>query len=159
MKKSYLIGIAVGVLVIIGLGFLVSGQSTNQNQDSVSNNTGGRSSLAESVAPDGINSTGRYTEYSESAVADADFDTTILFFHAPWCPQCRDFEADILTSTIPNGVQILKVDFDSSTELKAKHGVTLQTTFVSVNPDGSQIKKWVGYSAEKSLNRILQEFS
>ena len=102
--------------------------------------------------------TGRYISYSENALSDQSYNQTILFFHAPWCPQCRAFEKNIQASSIPEGTQILVVDYDTSTDLKKQHGVTLQTTFVSVDTGGNQLKKWVGYSSDHTLATLLEQF-
>lgn len=99
---------------------------------------------------------GRYTEYSESAVSAEGYDTTALFFHAAWCPECRAFESAIVDGGVPDGVQILKVDYDSSTDLRQKYGVTLQSTFVSVNDNGDEVSTWVGYGEDKSVDAILE---
>ena len=88
---------------------------------------------------------GKYINYSAEEVA-ATSSTKILFFHAPWCPQCVALEKDIMASTIPDGVTIFEVDYDSNQALRQKYGVTLQTTLVTINDDGSLIKKYVAYS-------------
>ena len=90
-------------------------------------------------------SAGVYTDYSSAKVASAK-GTKLLFFHAPWCNQCRKIEADINSNGIPNDVTVLKVDYDSNQELRQKYGVTLQTTFVKINDDGSLNKKFVAYN-------------
>ena len=45
---------------------------------------------------------------------------------------------------VPAGLTVVKVDFDSATDLRRKHGVTQQHTFVQVGPDGEQLEKWTG---------------
>jgi thiol-disulfide isomerase/thioredoxin len=87
---------------------------------------------------------GTYTEYSEKA-ALAPTGTKILFFHAPWCPQCRAIEASIETDGVPTGVTVLKVDYDSNQELRQRYGVTLQTTFVKIDDNGNKIASYVAY--------------
>lgn len=99
---------------------------------------------------------GRYTDYASSLVREAGYTDTILFFHAPWCPECRAFEQAILEADIPDGVQILKIDYDSSSELKNTYGVTLQSTFVKVDQDGDKVSLWVGYGKQKSIDLILE---
>lgn len=84
-------------------------------------------------------------DYDEGKVASSD-GVRLLFFHAPWCPQCRMIEADIKSQGVPDGVTILKVDYDSNQALRQKYGVTLQTTFVEVDADGSEIEKFVAYN-------------
>ncbi|NED95814.1 thioredoxin family protein [Phytoactinopolyspora alkaliphila] len=100
---------------------------------------------------------GVYRAYSDEAVAEAGYPTTILFFHASWCPECRAFEQAIEDSEIPAGVQILKVDYDSATELKQRYDVTMQTTFVRVDDGGEAQGTWVGYGKDRSLEAILTE--
>lgn len=99
---------------------------------------------------------GRYALYAPEVVASQDYTKTVLFFHAPWCPECRAFEAAIEASVIPEGVQILKVDYDSSTELRQKHGVTIQSTFIEVDSSGETVNRWVGYGKDKSVTAILE---
>lgn len=100
---------------------------------------------------------GTYRDYDRSAVADPGYSTTVLFFHASWCPECRAFEQSIEAGPIPDGVQILKVDYDTSDELKRRYGVTIQTTFVKVDTDGEQLSSWVGYHQDRSIETILDE--
>lgn len=96
---------------------------------------------------------GAYADYSDDAVANAD-GRVLLFFHAPWCPQCRSVEADILADGVPAGVTILKVDFDSRTDLRQQYGVTLQTTFVEVDRDGAKLQAHVAYE-EPTLDAVV----
>lgn len=99
---------------------------------------------------------GRYADYSPEAVADECYTDTILFFHAPWCPECRGFEEAIKAGEVPEGAQILKVDYDSATDLRKKHEVTIQSTFVRVDPAGERVELWSGYGQDKSVDAILE---
>ncbi|MFI5624284.1 thioredoxin family protein [Nocardioides sp. NPDC051685] len=99
---------------------------------------------------------GRYADYSAEAAADVCYTDTILFFHAPWCPECRGFEEAIESGTVPDGAQILKVDYDSATDLRKKYEVTIQSTFVRVDATGKRIKLWSGYGQDKSVDAILE---
>jgi hypothetical protein len=45
----------------------------------------------------------------------------------------------------------LKVDYESSTELKKKYGVTYQHTLVQVDAQGNMITKWSGGNTLESL--------
>lgn len=100
--------------------------------------------------------TGRYTDYSSDQVAAEGYNRTILFFHAPWCPDCRAYESAIQAGTVPDGVQILKVDYDSNQELRKQYGVTVQTSFVAVDSSGNKQTTWVGYGKNGSLETILE---
>ena len=90
---------------------------------------------------------GSYETYAPEKVALASSSHDIvLFFRASWCPTCRAVDADIKAnlSKIPSDLTILDVNYDQSTPLKQKYGVTYQHTFVQVDKDGNQIKKWSG---------------
>ena len=90
---------------------------------------------------------GSYEAYAPEKVmlASATHDV-VLFFRASWCPTCRAVDADIKAnlSKIPGSLAILDVNYDNSTALKQKYGVTYQHTFVQVDKDGNLIKKWSG---------------
>jgi thiol-disulfide isomerase/thioredoxin len=90
---------------------------------------------------------GSYEAYAPEKVmlASATHDV-VLFFRASWCPTCRALDSDIKAnlSKIPGSLAILDVNYDNSTALKQKYGVTYQHTFVQVDKDGNLIKKWSG---------------
>ncbi len=89
-----------------------------------------------------------YIDYSEATAktALAVGQKVVLFFHAPWCPSCRNLGEEITgnLTAIPANTLILKVDYDSSTELKAKYGVRSQHTTVIIDKDGNLISKKQG---------------
>jgi thiol-disulfide isomerase/thioredoxin len=101
----------------------------------------------EVMVKDTMSKTG-YIAYSPDAItANAD-GTNIIFFHAPWCPTCKAAEVDINAnlSGVPAKFNILKTDFDTSTSLKQKYGVTSQSTFVKVDKDGNKISMGNGFT-------------
>ena len=106
----------------------------------------------------GMMAIGSYEAYAPEKLAKAEAGDVVLFFHASWCPSCRGLNADIEEnmSAIPEGVTILKVDYDTESELKAKYGVTNQHTLVQVAADGSLIKMWSG---SPSLARLVTEIN
>ena len=87
-------------------------------------------------------SPGVYVDYYDGAIAETP-GLKVLFFHASWCPKCRALDADIAANTIPDGMTIFKVDFDTATDLRQQYGVTLQTTIVYVGDDGDLLTKGV----------------
>ena len=100
---------------------------------------------------------GSYETYAPEkvALASATHDV-VLFFRASWCPICRALDADIKAnlSKIPESLAILDVNYDNSTALKQKYGVTYQHTFVQVDKDGNLIKKWSG---SPTLSALVSE--
>lgn len=105
-------------------------------------------------APEGaMMSAGSYEAYAPEKLVKANEGDVVLFFRASWCPTCKAVHADILknASQIPKGVTILDVDYDNSSALKQKYGVTYQHTFVQVDAKGTQIAKWSGSPTLVSL--------
>jgi hypothetical protein len=90
-----------------------------------------------------------YKEYSQTAFESAlgAGQKVVLFFHAGRCPSCVALEKDISTnpSRIPGDTAILKIDYDSSTELKSKYNVKEQNTIVVINSDGTESKRANGW--------------
>lgn len=87
---------------------------------------------------------GEYRDYQDGNIQTTP-GTKILFFYAPWCPQCRALEKSIKEGTIPSDTTIFKVDYDSNQALRQKYGVTIQTSLVKVDDNGNLIAKYVAY--------------
>lgn len=141
------------IIIIIGVGFaylLVSPEKqSNQNLANTSQST------PQEPQCEGCDQRpGAYVPYSADIIRQT-VGTKVLFFHAPWCPQCRELEASIQAGTIPSGVTIIKVDYDSNQSLRQKYGVTIQTTLVRVSDTGELEKKFVAYD-EPSLAAIIK---
>jgi thiol-disulfide isomerase/thioredoxin len=89
-----------------------------------------------------------YINYDATQVSEAlkAGQKVALFFHATWCPSCKALDKAINSSlsSIPADTLIVKVDFDSSTELKKKYRVVGQHTTVILNADGSEKSKKLG---------------
>lgn len=98
---------------------------------------------------------GEYVDYSDQKLQSTS-DTKLLFFHAPWCPQCRAIEDSIEKNGVPSGVTVLKVDYDSNQALRQKYGVTLQTTFVKVGDNGEKTESYTAYE-EPTFDAVKRE--
>ncbi len=101
---------------------------------------------------------GTYEAYAAEKLAKAESGDVVLFFRALWCPSCKAVDADIRArvASIPKGLAILDVNYDSSADLKKKYGVTYQHTFVQVKADGTMIKKWSGSATLATLVAEVQ---
>jgi thioredoxin 1 len=108
--------------------------------------------------PDSMMKAGTYDTYSADKVAQAGTDDVVIFFHASWCPSCRGLNSNIESNikSIPEGVSILKADYDKEIGLKKKYGVTTQHTLVQVDKDGNLIKKWSGGGSLESVLSQIQ---
>ena len=89
---------------------------------------------------------GSYQVYTQKAFDAAQAKQRVLFFHATWCPTCKQTNADIVShlKTIPANLVIFKTDYDSEGALKKQYGITYQHTFVLVDASGKALKKWAG---------------
>jgi thiol-disulfide isomerase/thioredoxin len=87
---------------------------------------------------------GAYLDYSDGAI-EATAGPKVLFFHASWCPKCRQIDEELRAAGAPDGLTVFKVDYDSRTDLRQKYGVTLQTTVVFVDDRGEPISSTVLY--------------
>jgi thiol-disulfide isomerase/thioredoxin len=66
------------------------------------------------------------------AKAMAEGKTTLVFFHAPWCPVCRAQEPKVLAHLNGNAKHVVafKVDYDSNMELRKEMNVQKQSTLI-----------------------------
>lgn len=88
---------------------------------------------------------GQYVELADyqadpSIAGDGD---VVMFFHAPWCPDCVATEASLRSEGVPDGLTVVKADFDTETDLRATYGVTVQHSFVQLDGDDA-VKVWTG---------------
>ncbi len=97
---------------------------------------------------------GQSRSYDQSILPTLKEKIILLFFHADWCPTCRNFEKQIEETTLPTDVIILKVNYDEATELKKQYSVLSQSTWIQIDASGKMYKRWLGKS---NLADILSE--
>lgn len=173
MKNKIIVLVVVVVVLAAGAIFIKrnSGNtdSVKEKQNSVMKNENSNTMTEDKMATDesmpkkdssvskeentmSKESSGTYVDYTSQLLDGAqkmqvDGRKVVLFFHAPWCPYCKaadqDFKSAISSGNFPSNITLIKVDYDSQTELKKKYGVTTQHTFVQVDSTGNQITKWI----------------
>jgi thiol-disulfide isomerase/thioredoxin len=99
-----------------------------------------------------------YEPYDDSKLVYAKMAPVILFFYADWCPSCvsteRIFAKKI--STLPPGLKILKIDYDTAVDLKEKYKIEYQHTFIQVDENGNEIARWTGGAIDGILANLVQ---
>lgn len=154
MNKKLLIAILI-LLFIMGAGsayVLLQKDIKMEPNKSTTENAAVQDSPQSTTTP-GV-AKGNYVGYTEDGFTSTQ-GTRLLFFHASWCPQCRALDESIKASELPSGVTIFKVDYDSNQSLRAKYGVTLQTTVVKVDEKGNKIASYVAYN-EPTFQSVKQ---
>jgi thioredoxin 1 len=97
---------------------------------------------------------GIFTTYAPDALTKTEGHKNIIFFSAPWCPTCQSTNKDIQANLdkINPKLHILSADYDTSTQLKTKYGVTMQHTFVIVDGAGNLVSKTSGLGTVEAIN-------
>lgn len=107
---------------------------------------------------DSMGKAGAYITFADYEAKKADYagQSIVYFFHASWCPDCKAADTALTAPNvaIPAGVTIVKVDYDTATDLKRTYGVTMQHTFVQVDDAGEAVTKWSGKNIETILAEI-----
>ncbi|GAA3636269.1 hypothetical protein GCM10022200_19510 [Microbacterium awajiense] len=159
MKRSAVVGLVIAGVLVVGVGAAVAVSVAGRDDEPVAAETATTAPTpdvedsepaSEPTADGGEGETetataGAYVDYSEQALADAE-GTRVLFFHASWCPQCHALEDDIEAQGVPDGVTILKVDYDSNQALRQQYEVRQQTTVVALDDSGAAVATFVPYS-------------
>jgi len=169
MKGSQIILVVVIVFVGIGIfsynkasqndeAMMVADDSMMTNEDQMMGSgeemTKGEGEMMEEG--DAMMKAGAYEAYAPEKLAKAESGDVVLFFRASWCPTCQAVDKDIKANLgkIPSDLTILDVDYDNSSVLKKKYAVTYQHTFVQVDKDGNQLKKW---NSSPTLDALVAE--
>lgn len=158
MKKPAIIALVAATIIVAIVGaYIFLPKADTYSEENISSSTAETPTPADggTESSPATNATaGQYVDYSDDILSSTS-GTKVLFFHAPWCPQCRALDASIKSGTIPAGVTIIKVDYDTSQALRQKYGVTTQTTLVRVDDSGNIVKKYVAYD-DPSLDALVQ---
>jgi thiol-disulfide isomerase/thioredoxin len=110
----------------------------------------GEKMLEETIEP------GFYGFYGDDRADN--YARTILFFTADWCPSCISVDEEIQKDKkqIPTDVAIVKIDFDDDEGLREKYSVDKQHTFVLIDIEGKEIKRWQN---SKTLSEIIDNIN
>jgi len=82
----------------------------------------------------------------------------VLFFHATWCPTCKEAMMDLVTRKSDLGdVTVVIVDYDKYKSEKRKYGITYQHTFVQIDEKGKVLAQWSGGGVDEILSHVVHE--
>ena len=164
MNKNSLISIIVAVLIVVGGGITYASMQSNNKkaaeQAQVIKKDNQPAKMAKddtgmAKTGDAMMTKGSFSDYDQAKLANAEKGKVVLFFSASWCPTCQEANKNLNASAAPDGLTLLKVDYDNSNELKKKYGVTYQHTYVQVDKFGTLIKKWSGSTTYDQISKQL----
>lgn len=110
-----------------------------------------QSSSAAAAQPGTAKTMATYGVYTEGVVGNG--QTSVLFFHAKWCPKCKQADAKLaeLYGATKATLPTYRVDYDTSAPLKQQYGVTSQHTFVVIDGTGKALKTVLGPTDDQLL--------
>lgn len=152
---------AGGLAIIILTAILIFYKKPQETSPSIGMPAPGFEDVPEMVVGDG--EFGEYIEFTPQALEDRASRTRVLFFYANWCPICRPVDQELKTKAneLPGNVTVIRVNYnDDETDedeksLAEKYGITYQHTFVVIDENGNELKKWNG----GDLGKIIAETS
>ena len=142
----------LSLALVAGAAIYFMNSQTAQTRDSEADQTTANTVVSSNESAPKTAVASGYVDYSDDYL-ETTSGTRLLFFHASWCPQCRTLETDIIENGVPEDVTIIKVDYDSSQQLRQKYGVTIQTTVVRVDDQGELVGKYTPYD-EPTLDNV-----
>jgi len=142
----------------IAIALLVTGCSTPQTAMSGSSGamsasptammTDAMSASPTAMMTDAMSAHGSYVTYADYSGAMSRYDgmAIVYYFYSSSSPVCQQKDAALMSGTgaIPAKVTIVKVDFDTATDVKQNYGVTVSDTFVKVDSTGAKAMTWSG---------------
>ncbi|MFA6466685.1 MAG: thioredoxin family protein [Patescibacteria group bacterium] len=165
MRKIIIISVVL-IVLIASLVFVFSRKDNSKGDLKEENsllNQSGENTTNEPVIINEQNnqnatSTGMYVDYDPILLTKADTGKVVLFFQALWEPTCKflDRNLDSQLANFPNGLVILKLNYDAELELKEKYGVSVEHTLVQVDSQGNEIAKWTGGNDLASIVKNLK---
>lgn len=110
------------------------------------------------TSPASVRLADRYLEFSPETLAAAHTreDTVVLYFWAPWCSTCSTLDHDLIegVAAVPDGITLLRVNYDQASELKERYSVAIQHTFVQLNETNEAKMVWVGGEIDELVENL-----
>lgn len=147
------LAIALVLAAALALGACGGSSASTEEVDRPVAVDGPASGTSSGEAAEGPAGAGSYVDLADYEADPATYagNDVVLFFHADWCPTCRAADEALAGSSVPDGLTVVKVDFDGEQDLRSRYGVTLQHTFVQVDPDGEELARWSGSTTAEEI--------
>ncbi len=147
MKKIFF---PVGLILLAGILVFISSSNKTQERQSVNKNSP-KVTITNSITEETASQ--RYVSYSKEVFDKLIDKKRVYFFHAKWCPTCKVADAELMDNLnrIPEDVVVFKTDYDTEKALKTEYGITYQHTFVYIDSESREIKKWNGGGIEELI--------
>lgn len=153
MNRMLLIIGAIAVLVIVGTGYYyISNQPQQPSGALIQEEATDIAIEEEQNATSEAMENGSYVPYSQTALENSPKMKRILYFYANWCPTCRPVNRELQENEakFPEGVRVIRVNYndtdtdEAEKELAKQYAITYQHTFVLIDENGKELKKWNG---------------
>ncbi len=98
---------------------------------------------------------GSYSDYTIGALDEP--GKKVLFFWASWCPFCQENHDRLLNLYNENtyDVSVLKINYDTETELRTQFSVASQDTFILLDEDGTELER-LSFPSQADLEGLLE---
>lgn len=162
MNKSVVL-----ILILLGIGLVAGYVSMNKPDSEMKSGIQRNQDSSDSVQTgDSIDASmdteGRYVFHTDGILDQFVSPKKVLFFYASWCPTCRPVDADLRSQQekLPKDVMVIRVNYndpdtnDEEKQLARKYGITYQHTFVYIDAQGKEVKKWNGGGIDEILENV-----
>lgn len=157
MNKILLIPVAL-VILVGGAFFLLNNTQKSQRLDEMEGESG--QTNAESAPLGSLEN--RYIEYKDGVLEKNVDKRRVLFFYASWCPTCQPADAEFTKrkSEIPKDLILIRVNYNdpetdkAEKDLAKKYNITYQHTYVEIDDQGKEIKKWNGGKMDELIENV-----
>ena len=138
----------------IALALLVTGCSSTAMSGSPAMSESPSAMMSGAMSPspsammsDAMSAHGSYVSLADYQAAMSKYagGSIVYFFSSMTSADSATTDTALMASgAIPAKVTVVKVDFDSASELKTTYGVTMADTFVQVDKSGAKVMSWTG---------------
>ena len=134
-------GIALGVVLLVFLGYALTGPGTS-NEEAAAGGTSDHVVILD-------------TEGFDEAIAEG---VVLVDFWATWCPPCRIQGPiiDDLAAEVNDRATISKLDVDDHGSIASRYGISSIPTLL-IFKDGEEVKRFTGVQQKETLLAVIEQ--